>query len=264
MGPTAGLVGFDTDSHSGLDIGMSNAAPKTTRPKELALPRKKACKQCTKAKVRCGLEKPSCRRCQSRGLPCKYLTPGPLPGNVATSTNPQFDTTEPEQTTASARYPPMPIGPAGDIFGNPHPARNFTPTLCRQNPEFRSAGARHRNTVDYTTIDLISVTDSVLIRDRWLQSFLPTPGQRAKVLPLHTVQFLSCVFRSYSRKLLQPDCFPPFVHPLQAVEGELPQALANCFSLVRMWVGREQGSDVMVVETVRSEMERLFDEVCMY
>jgi hypothetical protein len=30
-----------------------------------------------------------------------------------------------------------------------------------------------------------------------------------------------------------------------------------------MWVGREQGSDVMVVETVRSEMERLFDEVCI-
>jgi hypothetical protein len=242
---------------------MPKAVPKTTTPKEPALPRKKACKQCTKAKVRCGLERPSCRRCRSRDLPCIYLTPGPLPGNVTTRTSPQIDATEPEQPTAPARYPPTPIGLVDDIFFNPHPAQNFTSTLRRQNPEFRSAGALHRNTTDYTTIDLLSVTDSALIRDRWLQSFLPTPGQRAKVLPPHTVQFLSCVFRSYSRKLLRPGCFPPFVHPLQVVEGELPQALANCFSLVRMWVGREQGSDVMVVETVRSEMERLFDEVCI-
>jgi len=34
--------------------------------------------------------------------------------------------------------------------------------------------------------------------------------------------------------------------------------------LVRMWVGREQGSEVMVVETVRSEMERLLYEVCIW
>jgi len=238
---------------------MPKAAPKTTTLKEPALPRKKACKQCTKAKVRCGLERPSCRRCQSRDLPCKYLTLGPLPGNVATPTRPPFDATEPEQPTAPARYQPTPIGPVDDIFFNPH----LTPTLQRQNQEFRSAGAQHRNTTDYTTIDLISVTDSALIRDRWLQSFLPTPGQRAKVLPPHTVQFLSCIFRSYSRKLLRPGNFPPFVNSLQVVEGELPQALANCFSLVRMWVGREQGSEVMVVETVRSEMERLLDEVCI-
>ena len=243
---------------------MPKAATKTTTLKEPALPRKKACKQCTKAKVRCGLERPSCRRCQSRDLPCKYLTPGPLPGNVVTSTSRPFDTTEPEQPTAPAGYPSTPIGPVDDIFFNPHRARNLTPTHRRQNPEFRSARAQHRNTTDYTTIDLISVTDSALIRDRWLQSFLPTPGQRAKVLPPHTVQFLSCVFRSYSRKLLRPGSFPPFVNPLQVVEGELPQALANCFSLVRMWVGREQGSEVMVVETVRSEMERLLDEVCIW
>jgi hypothetical protein len=242
---------------------MPKAAPKTTTLKEPALPRKKACKQCTKAKVRCGLERPSCRRCQSRDLPCKYLTPSPLLGNVATPTSPQFDATEPEQPTAPVGYPSTPIGPADDIFFNPHPAQNFTSTLRRQNPEFRSTGAQHRNTTNYTTIDLISVTDSALIRDRWLQSFLPTPGQRAKVLPPHTVQFLSCVFGSYSRKLLRPGSFPPFVNPLQVVEGELPQALANCFSLVRMWVGREQGSDVMVVETVRSEMERLLHEVCI-
>lgn len=238
---------------------MPKAAPKTTTPKEPALPRKKACKQCTKAKVRCNLERPNCRRCLSRALPCKYLTAGPLPGNVATPTSPRFDVAELEQPTAPAGHSSTSIGPVDDIFFNPPHTPNLTHV---QNPEFRSAGAQHRNTTDYTTIDLISVTDSTLIRDRWLQSFLPTPGQRAKILPPHTVQFLSGVFRSYPRKLLRSGCFPPFVHPLQMVEGELPQALANCISLVRMWVGREQGSDVMVVETVRSEMERLFDEVC--
>jgi hypothetical protein len=45
------------------------------------------------------------------------------------------------------------------------------------------------------------------------------------------------------------------------LNGELPLPLANCFSLIRMWMGREHGSDTLIVETVKSEMQRLFDEV---
>ena len=69
-------------------------------------------------------------------------------------TSPRLDATEPKQPTAPAGYPSTPIGPVDDIFFNPH----------------------HRDTTDYTTVDLILAIDSALIRDRWLQSFLLTPG----------------------------------------------------------------------------------------
>jgi hypothetical protein len=51
---------------------------------------------------------------------------------------------------------------------------------------------------------------------------------------------------------------------LQIVDGKLPPALANCFSLIRMWVGREHGSDILIAETVKMEMQRLFDEVSIH
>src|SRR3981081_3224879 len=35
--------------------------------------RKKACKQCTQAKVRCGHERPECRRCALRHQACEYF-----------------------------------------------------------------------------------------------------------------------------------------------------------------------------------------------
>lgn len=231
-----------------------------------APPRKKACKQCTKAKVRCGLERPCCGRCQSRDLPCKYLTPGPE--LLTRSGSSRVNVIEPHQ----------PVPPNGSLFTTASPedgaffeqvnGQDLGQMLQSHNTEFRSdrhsPGQRKEAThsyIDFTNVDLISITDSASIRNRWLQSFLPSSSQRAKVLQPHTVQYLSCVFRSYSRQLLRPGCYPPFIHPLQMVDGKIPLPLANCFSLIRMWVTREPGSDILIAETVKNEMQRLFDEV---
>jgi hypothetical protein len=236
------------------------------KKKEPAPPRKKACKQCTKGKLRCGLQRPCCSRCQSRNLPCNYLISGPQV--LITSPNARVDAAESERSVTPGGYVFTSPAAEGDVFFDEETGQSLRQMIQSHNSEFRSRGDPCRqsqkttyNSVDYSHIDLISVTDSASIRNRWLQSFLPTSGQRAKVLPPHTVQYLSCIFRSYSRQLLRPRCYPPFIHPLQMVDGEFPLSLANCFSLVRMWVGREHGSDVLIVETMRREMQRLFDEV---
>ena len=154
------------------------------------------------------------------------------------------------------------------MFFDPDTGQSLRQMIVKHNSEFRRNGQPHvqrkettQPRIDYTHTDLVSATDSTPIRDRWSQSFLPTTAQRAKILPPHTIQYLSCIFRSYSRQLLRPECYPPFIHPLQTVDGELPLSLANCFSLIRMWLRREHGSDAMVTETVKNEMQRLFDEV---
>jgi Fungal Zn(2)-Cys(6) binuclear cluster domain len=230
------------------------------RTRDPAPPRKKACTQCTKAKVRCGLEKPTCRRCQSRDVPCGYF--GRPRQTSSRSASTEIHATESEQPIAPRSCLLSTANPGDYAFLNPGNGQSFRQELQNHNAEFR--GPRKKtadNHIDFRCIDLIPVTDSASIRNRWLQSFLPDTGQRAKILPLHTVQYLSCVFGSYSRQLLRPGCFPPFIHPLQIGDAEPPLSLANCFSLLRMWVGREYGSDVLIAQTVKSEMQRLFDEV---
>jgi hypothetical protein len=242
---------------------MSKLAPRR-KTRDPALPRKKACNQCTKAKVRCGLERPTCRRCQSRDVPCNYFGP-PTRQSLGKSASTGINATELEQPIAPRSCLFSAATPGDDALLNPGNGQSLSQELHSHNAEFR--GPRKKTAdyqIDFRYIDLIPVTDSASIRNRWLQSFLPETGQRAKILPLRTVQYLSCVFRSYSRRLLRPGCFPPFIHPLQMVGGELPLPLANCVSLLRMWVGREYGSDVLIAGTVKGEMQRLFEEVGIY
>jgi hypothetical protein len=224
-------------------------------------PRKKACKQCTVAKARCSLDKPTCRRCQSRDLPCEFLAL-PSPGELPRAPCKGVDVTPAGQSVSPGDPLFASTAPVDDAFLHQQTSNTSRQEVQNTNGEFRTQQQkRTERQIGFGNIDLIPISDSASIRNRWLQSFLPDTGQRVKILQPHTVQFLSRVFRSYSRQPLRPGCFPPFVHPLQMGNGELPLPLANCFSLIRMWMGREHGSDVLIVETVKSEMQRLFDEV---
>ncbi|GKZ24390.1 hypothetical protein AbraIFM66951_001313 [Aspergillus brasiliensis] len=53
---------------------------------------------------------------------------------------------------------------------------------------------------------------------------------------------------------------PPIIHHAQVRENETPRALANCYSLVRMWEQAVPGSEEIVMNTVAREMERLASE----
>jgi len=64
--------------------------------------------------------------------------------------------------------------------------------------------------------------------------------------------------------MLLPGGCPPFIHPLQIERGTVPLALANCYSLVRMWELRADGSEAIVTATVQREMERLLEEQHAY
>lgn len=44
----------------------------------------------------------------------------------------------------------------------------------------------------------------------------------------------------------------------------MPRALANCYSLVRLWQQAVPGSEAMVVSTLEREMERLAEEVLLH
>jgi hypothetical protein len=111
-------------------------------------------------------------------------------------------------------------------------------------------------------IDFMLMADDEKIRDRWLQPYLlPATGQRPKLISQFTVQFLACVLRSYPNHLLDEKSLPLFIHLLQLNNKAMPRTIANCFSLVCMWMNRASGSEAIVLLTVRQEMERLSREV---
>ena len=117
--------------------------------------------------------------------------------------------------------------------------------------------------LDFTSIDLVPSANAEDIRDRWLRPYIRPPlgaDEVPKVYHPFTLQYISRVLSTYPRYMLRDGGIPPIIHHTQVV-GQMPQALANCYSLVRMWEQAVPGSEAMVVDTLEKEMERLAEEV---
>jgi hypothetical protein len=120
-----------------------------------------------------------------------------------------------------------------------------------------------RTDLNFTDLDLIPAADSARIFTRWMDPFLP-PTQKLKKPPAYTIQYSLRVLRSYPRMLLRKGCVPPFIHPLQLATPNPPVPLVNCVSLVRLWESKAAGSEAIVRDTVRREMQRLITEVIIH
>jgi hypothetical protein len=217
-------------------------------------PRKKACQGCTTAKVRCDLEKPSCSRCRARGKQCRYCWasdglglggPPTLDNRISLDESLSFQPilTGGSTAFATAEFLSPVSGQASEILPiGPEP--DATPTV--------DTG------LDFDNIDLMPMRDAEEIRDRWLHTYLfSATGEVPKLFSVFTVQFVTCVLRSYSGRLIEDNDLPPFIHPLQLSNKPIPGTMANCISLVRMWMNRVAGSEGMILSTVKQEMETI-------
>lgn len=102
------------------------------------------------------------------------------------------------------------------------------------------------------------------IRDRWLRPYI-LPLLEGEEIPKayhpFTLQYIARILSTYPRCMLRDGGLPPIVHRAQIAGKEMPRALANCYSLVRMWEQAVPGSESMVVSIVENEMRRLAEEV---
>ena len=219
-------------------------------------PRKKACNNCTKSKVRCSLEKPVCSRCQSSGRTCEYPTSALGQSSLSTEVNFGID---PDASYSS-----------GSVLANPNlnsVSDVSIPTTWSRPSQLQRGTVgdwQDKNKLDFTNIDLAPSTNAEDIRDRWLRPYIPPPlGQNEvpKVYHPSTLQYISRVLSTYPRCMLGNGNIPPIIHHAQVERGEIPHALANCYTLVRMWEQAVPGSEEMVVKTLEKEMERLAEEV---
>jgi hypothetical protein len=244
---------------------MAPSAKRTPAPA-----RKKACDQCATSKVRCDLIRPSCGRCLSRAIRCRYAASVGAPAVSEATQQIQNSNTREYGALLGPNYSPAAPGSLGQP-STPEPSGSASGQIALPSPisdaqhnrldAYREDQGQPEASLKFDTLELVSTIDSAIVRDRWMESIVPTPDQVPKIVPPNTILFLSGVLKTYPKLMLKPDGLPPIIHPLQIINGRPPTPIANCYSLVRMWYGQVDGSEAIVIATVQKEMSRLLEEV---
>jgi hypothetical protein len=250
------------------------------RPHKVTVPRKKACQQCTTAKVRCDLKRPQCSRCGTRRTACTYAAARPTVDHAPTGARESNRVGHPingEIVTISADVPRPSIGAgfqeSATPFRQTEPFRNpgnrdpqdhispysTSPACDQEHNEYWTSGS-----LNFVNLSLVCTVDPTRIRNRWLADFIPSLTDRIKIYPPGLTSFISRVLKTYPTMLLRKGQLPPFIHPALLAGPDIPTPLANCISLVRLWDGQVRGSETIVYETIKKEMERLYHEVCIH
>lgn len=122
-----------------------------------------------------------------------------------------------------------------------------------------------KNTASLADQQAIIVSDIGAIRDRWMYSLVLQSKRICDIGPAG-LDFLSKVLNSYARKIAHNGRKdpPPFVHRSQFCGPTPSRALVNFTSITRLWLeDREDGAKELVEDTMKREMMRLLDEVCI-
>jgi hypothetical protein len=228
---------------------MRPSTPANSAPPSSGSTRKKACRKCTQSKVRCDLAKPKCNRCAARGCVCEYPTGRITRPNIGTSRN-QRTTSELNQPHGIFERVPASTEPPDEFWNSAShlPALGGVSVPPHPDPSL------------YEESDLVPMADAGEIRDRWLRPYISaSTGQKPKQLNPHTIQYLTCMLKSYLRNLSNA-IFPPFVHHSQYTESRSP-VLSYCCANIRTWLGKSPEYEIFIMETIREEMRKIENQV---
>ncbi|KID84914.1 Zn(2)-C6 fungal-type DNA-binding domain protein [Metarhizium guizhouense ARSEF 977] len=186
--------------------------------------RQKVCENCSTAKAKCDRGQGQCSRCAARGIRCTY------PGSVATDANSTRSSEGPEEQNA--------INP--------------------DSPDRHRSARGHHETPDFARLRLCCPINVDDIQNRWLNLFVPMPGQQPKQYPAAITLFISRVLKSYVAVASRGRTVPPFIHLLQMrVLASVPP-LSICLSLMRMCEQPAPGSEGVIVDLLRREMASIY------
>ncbi|OWZ42667.1 hypothetical protein C368_03525 [Cryptococcus neoformans 125.91] len=234
-------------------IQLTMKSTDTSSRKQKPTPsRKKSCLQCAKSKVRCGLERPACARCVAAKRECRYaVSPEGPPSNVGSRQSvPPVQSVATPESLANSLTDHTDIALVATTLGSQ--STPLPPTT-----QLRASGNHTDASLDFSNLDLVPLANAEQIRVRWLRPFLAVGEQVPKIFHPYTLQFINCVLRTYPKQMIEENGFPPIIHPIQMADGCTPVALANCYSLIRLWQHRAPGSEGIVAETIQREMNRL-------
>lgn len=209
--------------------------------------RRKSCSRCAADKVRCNLKRPSCSRCSTRQIICQYPTSSPD----------SSDSPPPEREDSASVLQTQTVDSSGMFEGlipdlNPWDILDTTAFLS---PPRDSAALVPSDNAHVYLPDLMNEIPSSLSLPRSTES-------PAAALANHSMQLIFRVLRSWPRMLAEGFQTPPFMHHSHIADTKsLPQPLATCFTLVKMWHGQCKGAEDMVHQLVIKEVNNLLTKV---
>ncbi len=165
--------------------------------------RQKACQPCSNAKAKCDRNERSCGRCVLRGLACTYPpaassrdstgeTEMCSPVSVSERLRGYRVSSDPEAVMSAAIPTPSPIG------------ESIQPATRRARRESTATA------LNFSCLNLVCPIDADGIRNRWLNSYLPVPGQTLKTLPTNVPAFTLRILKSYAAIAVRGHGIPPF------------------------------------------------------
>ncbi|KZL68152.1 C6 finger domain containing protein [Colletotrichum tofieldiae] len=256
--------------------------------------RQKSCQQCATSKIKCDRKAGTCSRCQERCFTCVYpqsqasLQAGPEPTGLR-------DEADFEVTCVSA---PLDIRDENAIAQSRESQQvafrrlSFSEALLlpptserlertaaegpRASDTCRSPSHQHQASTtnssipagsnpyqadepDFSRLELTCPINADDIANRWLNSFVPFPGQKAKDYTPHISAFIDRILKSYASSSIRGHKLPPFVHWSQlGLTSSIP--LSECISTLRVCDKSVAEGLKASAETLQKEMTKLFDQ----
>ncbi|ETS86679.1 hypothetical protein PFICI_00507 [Pestalotiopsis fici W106-1] len=257
--------------------------------------RQKSCQQCSRAKAKCNRQAGTCSRCALRGLSCYYpqTQPSPEPlqnereelmvdavhqqsSPVATNSTNYSVASAHSGITAIDRgllSEPDTLGsisqPAPSATDHCSPMTATTATLHGTDFDSQShiSGRRSASKIsdDFSSLDfrgaaLACQLNVDEIASRWLNTFVPIPGQKTKKYPANITAYMRRVLGSYASKAMRGRGAPPFIHPSQIESPAARPPLSTCLSLVRICEKILPGSESAVMDVLQRDMEKVYEQ----
>ncbi|KAI1372494.1 hypothetical protein F4677DRAFT_264015 [Hypoxylon crocopeplum] len=239
-----------------------------------ATSRQKACQQCSIAKAKCDRKLGRCTRCALRDLSCIYLqtpssraSPNRATGSSNTGPYSHFSTPNALTTSESLLSSPgreLPIGESS-IGESARSTGEDSSTIQSDTPkesrlDVTRCSSTGLETLDFSSLELLSFINVDDISNRWLNSYIPVPGQKVKDYPATITSLIFRLLKSYAVITVRGRGVPPFVHPSQMTAASTRPPLSSCLSLVRICEKPLPGSEGVAADVLQREMNNLYEQ----
>jgi hypothetical protein len=240
--------------------------------------RQKSCLSCSNAKAKCDRKAGRCTRCSLRGSSCIYPHALPPTGS-ASSARDKNEARESSSLSASNTLLPdleceLPVGSetrssivesTQSVGGNSLTDTFSTTSTGGHVPKdtglnVTSLPTEKLDTLDFSGLELFCPINAGDISNRWLNSYVPMPGQKIKEYPASITAFIYRTLKSYAALTVRGRDVPPFVHTSQMMTGSTRPPLSTCLTLVRMCEKPLPGSESVTVEVLQREMNSLYEQ----
>jgi hypothetical protein len=218
-----------------------------------ATSRRKACLNCSTAKARCDGKSGRCTRCATRNLSCDYPQARPYE-------SPTF-----EEDVAMAPFRGRPTGADTQSISDSSSANISSPAFEDNNqgdPRLNATALPSSTSerLDFSGLKLLCPINADDISNRWLNAFVPVPGQKPKDYPASITAFIYRIFNSYAAATVRGRGAPPFVHASQMRAASTMPPLSTCLTLVRICERPLPGAEGVAVDVLQREMSNLYEQ----